>query len=368
MAASHTSGSGPHGGLTDIREMSPEALSLLKNISDGVQVISSLKKKEEKERPMLSLMYNVACVFRKFPHISNDNLYEILPNRAFHQYFDEYIASVINGFWALRHLYLDKGKHELSQYSIDVVSDGSCFYQSLYFALLWMLPLEDLKKVDGVKKMKQHVFNLIYEKQGSGTYKCLKRQEMRELTDAYGQVLDMNDISPSGLMKLMGLDQSNDNLGRRKWGGEIVAEIFSLALNVQIIIYAWCDGDQNFRENEQNFHLMQFRQAQQTQEGKNLKLARLSATTRGSIESHFHIEYASFSGKPVILLLLNEIGNHYNVLSTFPALDGMRRDGTGIAGQPIPQFLMYQEFTHNGTFRMPVLDRCFHCNLRIANE
>lgn len=222
------------------------------------------------------------------------------------------MRDVIEGIWLVAHDQVG-GASVKTHMAVNVRGDGSCFYQALFYWLLWIYDVDS---------------GLIHF-----TLTDLKNSIIQNLFDRQGKLKRSNDPAVEGLgiwsdreftkELATGILQPYD---REFYADEQAVQMAAAAFNVQILLYKpviGCD-DSKFAELEMAYP---------------------------SMDGHF-------AGKPVVLMLRTggtfKTG-HFYMLGMYPAIDGIV-ESIGDKNYSYPELLEF-EF-HNQHTPSPLLNAC----------
>lgn len=254
---------------------------------------------------------------------------------------------------------------------INVNNDGSCFYQCLAYALLWLMPtVEQVPKT--LLDLKMDIIKRVYgvditEKTMMGVAKdYLPEHEFRTHVNYGTQKTVVSDSTLKHAAHALGLVDNPDGATFQYTGvyADVLAiELASIAYGVQILIY---EDETHGPDKMYN---------------KDIVLQKSTARLLGVTQTEPFQDIHMYSGHPVVILLLDH--GHYYLLSNFPYMDGMTSDGCGIKLRPVPETIEVglmpqvrkvvrsqpQEPTndlHPRDFFMPAVQKCVSCNKWIS--
>lgn len=245
--------------------------------------------------------------------------------------------------------------------AINVIGDGSCFYQALFYSLLWICPAE-LDKINSVHDLKMLIVTMLWGnkalKDPEDKKKKLKldldksiqtrkqnnaaaEQRGVTLTDAEKKADNENVANARTMLGIFdtlfehfAIKKARHAAGYVSSNGEFFntddASPVGDALDVQIVIYQ--------------------------PNGRNGKASYLKA----------YNDSATFTGRPVVLVLLT--GKHFYVLSRGPFVTKgfMTENGKGVKGMDIPLSIDF-DFMKRETI-LPFLSMCLMCKKLILSE
>jgi hypothetical protein len=237
--------------------------------------------------------------------------------------------------------------------AINVVDDGSCFYQCLAYSMMWYLNTSD-KYSSSVLALKMEIISRVYGidlSKAAGDTDVTTCQPLEEQLENMQKVKikeGLHHILSAGeAVRAMALFKYENSWISRttEWANSTVVEMASVAFGLQVIIYQ--SDDVHSRVAVLNRVTMDFDE---------------KYTADGHPD-------ARYSGHPVMLLLFS--CNHYYILSRFPLLPGLQKNGCGIRGEKVPTQLEFiplkQEM--NIPSKIPAslaaLESCMVCNGRI---
>jgi hypothetical protein len=213
--------------------------------------------------------------------------------------------------------------------AVNVAGDGSCFYQCLYYLLIWYHKdarkmLEGKMTLHGMKMM---IYNAAFDRKGN-----VKRGDA-------GQIVELTAIDSDGLAKLLGISDTAKS-ERSVYASDVVFNLADVVFDVQIII----------------FH----QSSAINRNGPSLE-------RKGRAYRHEYDEHLKYSGKQVFVILhqgRTTASGHFQIISRFPLLDGMNEDGTGILGRNVPMSIKLAYYKENSGEEglMPTLRQQFSLN------
>ena len=188
--------------------------------------------------------------------------------------------------------------------AINVAGDGSCFYQTLHYWLLWLRPEHPYFQNPGTSNMKRIIYDCWFDENG------VIKDGMQDHLAQSDAMTDANVVDGNSMNRLLG--------GHGTLAVSAVCDAASFAFDVQILIYRHDEGI--FRDNVGSVGLQ------------------FASMMQGVHVIEDGVLVTSFVGKPVAPMLLTGLaGGHYRILSRYPLLEGMQNDGVGTSDVLVPR-------------------------------
>ena len=212
------------------------------------------------------------------------------------------IRRLVQSMWMVRNDSVDK---DVTMHAaINVRGDGSCFYQAMYYSLLWAVPLRQRTTYITLERMKKSVIDILFDDR-TGEY-----QEQDDENVASKELVSLNSHKLH-----RGWAEDILRTGDRGWNAnEEAVQLMAAALNVQILIY-------------------------QAGTGKGAKLSMAFPAADGE-----------FTGAPVMMFLRTGTSfrtGHFYILGLYPLMAGMTADGRGIQGEKYQARVSFFFYDHD---------------------
>ena len=243
--------------------------------------------------------------------------------------------------WEMQAIYVigkktgDSHEHK----AINTRPDGSCFYQALFYNMLWSCPgeIENIHTVHGLKRL---IMIRLYGKKALRTNLKAKRDELETRKKAGQTRRQMRELNRKinffdGLKEHLGFTKINGKVGsdNAKFYNTVNNGFIEQAFDIQVIIYNHVKGD---------------------------------GPGQAKLSRFCHKKVETFTGRPVAIFLW--IGRHFYVLSREPWITQglMGEDGFGVEGKIVPPTIKFSHF--NGSSIMPYLSMCLMCNKLVLSD
>lgn len=307
-------------------------------------------KEEDKVGLELDLCRHVVKLYKGGDHFGNKWGYEQLQDAASgleEQLGGEFPKAFVEEF-AERIMFLLKSLCVIGQgirgtenlLAINVRGDGSCFYQALFYGMLWACP-DEVENIRSVHAFKVLIMERLFGRTTLNTDAArLREKERPETTPDKGKRREYRRrlLLFESLKGDFGgkVDSVNEQFSNSAWFKTDNTSCVDDAFDIQVLIFTRTTGN-------------------------NASLLR-------SPGSDAQVE---FTGQPVVLLLLS--GNHFYILSRQPfvAMGLLRGDGDdplntgrGKRGLVVPASIKF-EFMERGKI-MPFLQMCMRCKKRLV--
>ena len=226
--------------------------------------------------------------------------------------------------------------------AFNVLGDGSCFYQALFYGMLWTSAGE-LEHVHTIHDLKMLIMERLFRKKnvkdgGKRLQESVKSESDRERRKAKRTQSSLLEtlLEDFGMRKLK---KSKRRGGKADWKSDNYewfktdnAHYVGDALDIQILIY---------REDT----------------GK---------TGKATLYEDYNTLTTKFTGKPLVCTLLSS--GHFYVLSVQPFMQQgfVSEDGRGVEGKDIPKSIDF--LYENKEKIMPYLNMCMLCNKWVLSE
>lgn len=353
---------GGNGQTKDVQRRTKQELGTC--LDDCIMKIRRARNPAEEHKEVHNFLYHLAHAFRSDHGLGIDNIEGILSRLARENLTAE-IRGIMHGFWAVANnnesLLTAQGGENL-HFSIDVAGDGSCFYQCMYYWLLWLLPLNEIHNLTSVHAMKMHVWDELFPvgRNGTRTLNPAYQAEKDKIVERF-QLVEEDEsqcFNARNMGYLMGLLDStgrklDERRGRKVWAETLVAQMFSLAFNVQIIIF-----NKEYAKDQLNDGKVQY-----VQKYDNFGHEEMRAYFNGCGKFNSYDYEGRFTGRPVALLFFDVDHVHYQIISRFKLMANMNQNGMGTRGQRYTDIITLHPFHYRDyeNFRMPTLHKCMRC-------
>lgn len=230
---------------------------------------------------------------------------------------------------------------------IDVIGDGSCFYQALFYQLLWIRDEVCYMEKPSIYKLKTMIINKIFQRNGTG-YIPGVIEAMLQLQ--YDYALGEN-FGKEEAMEVLGLGWSEETSQKYKDADQLVLDLASIAFDVQIILYT-IDKDEE-------------------------DMASLCFASGNGIDFQFSDDNKiifKYNGKHTLCFLFTDRGqitgnSHYSILTRYMKLADLET-----RGRTIPYHTTFRKYynpkEHPWRYQMPKLERrvCMGCGKLILAQ
>lgn len=245
-------------------------------------------------------------------------------------------------------------EEEKVHHIINVRDNGSCLYQCIAYSLMWIYDVNQVPRtlLDLKKDLLGKIFGVEIE-DGQSLESHRNEKAVHEFNNAV-KISAGQEITLGFVAEYLGLVNRDGQIMQHasKWGDDFIMDLASIAYEVQILVYA-CDNLQDISRN-----------------GSSKQALLRHATDREIGED------AVFVGKPVIIILQSYSNypkptSHFMIVSRYPLLEGVRENGIGPRGSPIPESIQvkypeYNEQDMDAKLRkvqeLPQMQRCLACN------
>ena len=235
------------------------------------------------------------------------------------------IRRLVQSLWMVRN---DSVREPVRMHAaINVRGDGSCFYQAMYYSLLWVIPPNQRITYTTLQRMKKHVIDVLFDSR-TGEY---LEQDPENIASRELVGLNLYTLDKMWAEDILRTDD-------RGWNAnEEAVQLMAAALNVQILIY---------------------------QAGTD-SVARLSMA--------FPAADGEFTGAPIMMFLRTGTSfktGHFYILGLYPLMRGITSDGRGIQGEKYSDRVSFF-FYDRDHMTLPLLNaempqRCSRCAKLIA--
>jgi hypothetical protein len=245
---------------------------------------------------------------------------------------------------------------------LDVMGDGSCFYQCLFYLLMWILPVPLVREMTGVDWIKKYVEKTLFDEKSKTLKPKYAYLEQKIMTEEDGFVMPKEWLSHDDRGSSSGQQQPRDSYrsalvkGQKDgvydklmrlmgWKGRLFARgefatraVFlacAAAFDVQILVYRVntidepCDLQSSARPMND------------TDERKSFK----------------------YCGVPVLCMMYLGRSSHFNIVSNYPLLDGVVQQPNsdknyGFTGQDVQSEIVAVQVQNK---MVEVVDMCMRC-------
>ena len=228
---------------------------------------------------------------------------------------------------------------------VDVIADGSCLFQALYYCILPFVSREEAEGMIDLHAFKMAILNIISCKRID---ELATDSQLERLTDVYGVKTRENAAS------LMGIDLERNTSKRNEWADDAVMLMAAMAYGVQIILYRSKASTARDVERIADGHTSDTMHVEYVYDTSN----------------KFIGEEPTYSGQNVIILLYETDRNHYCIISRYPLnpLRGVDEHGRGERGVLIPRELKLSMLGYQDENpRLVCMERCMRCGKQISD-
>jgi hypothetical protein len=301
---------------------------------------------DEARKKFVNLMKNIVSLYNTANDYNHAWTYTelqegVMSMKGVEKKFQENICFYVEAVYKMGK---NTGQDTENHAAINVRGDGSCFYQTLFYSLLWVRP-DDVRAVNSVHELKMHIIRNMF---GSKPFKDIEkrlekalnekkkdgRADRTEVNAARRDLLLFQDLTEGiGLVvkkKRSAPEREEYSTDNSKFFETSFTDHVADVFDIQILIYASAgiDGQATYLPCEK--------------------------------------DHKTLNGLPVVLLLLKNA--HFYVLSKEPfmAKGLLNENGKGIAGKVIPQSIEFRHFKQENI--MPYLNMCFLCKRLMLSD